>query len=93
MNNQPEQNTITALYQLQTSQNHAVLKQAAELLGRIGATNSEAISTLIHLVRTVPDEPTRWVGIQTLGKIGVGNNKVIQTLIERNPLVTLRKSR
>lgn len=83
-NNIQEQHNIPFLVQqLRTEHDNAVLKQTAGLLGLLGAGNSDAINALIYLIRTTPDEPTRWVGIQNLGQIGTGNNDVIQTLIEQ----------
>ena len=80
MSERQKQDEISLLVeQLVTSSDNFVLKQAAKSLGVVGAENSDAINALIHLVRTIPDEPTRWVGIQSLGKIGTGNREVIET--------------
>lgn len=84
---QEPENIPFLVQQLRTSEDNAILKQTAKLLGAIRAGNSDAINALIHLVCTTSDEPTRWVGIQSLAEIGTGNNDVIQTLIEQLSIV------
>ena len=84
MKKQPNPNKITSLTsQLRTSQDNAMLRQAAERLGDVGAGNAEAQRALIQLLQNNQDEINRWSAIKSLGKISTGNSEVIQVLIEQ----------
>ncbi|HEY9295068.1 MAG TPA: HEAT repeat domain-containing protein, partial [Phormidium sp.] len=58
------------------------LRQAMTAIGRIGVGNSQAISTLINLLKTSRDEGVRYVAAKTLGQIGSGSSPIINHLIE-----------
>lgn len=58
------------------------LRQAMTAIGRIGIGNSQAISTLINLLKTSRDEGVRYVAAKTLGQIDSGSSQTINYLIE-----------
>ena len=66
--NNPE--TISSVIRLiQTSSSEQIRRQAAGLLGDIGAGHSEAIDSLVELIKTAQEEETRWQAALSLGKI------------------------
>lgn len=77
-----EREILTLAAQLQTDRDPAALRQAAQQLGEIGESNSDAIAALTALVRPPVDELVCWQGIRSLGKIGTGNSEAIAVLLE-----------
>jgi hypothetical protein len=63
-------NAIAAAVRLlQTSASEAIRRQAAGVLGEIGAGHSEAIVALVELLQQAEDEDTRWQAALSLGKL------------------------
>ncbi len=58
---------------LQPNQLEQTRRQAAGVLGEIGAGNPEAINALTQLLHSTKDEETRWQAAISLGKIDPGN--------------------
>lgn len=58
-----------AIRLLQTSASEAIRRQAAGVLGEIGAGHPEAIASLVHLLQATKDEETRWQAALSLGKL------------------------
>ncbi|MCL1463896.1 DUF1822 family protein [Argonema galeatum] len=58
---------------LQPHQSDRIRRQAAGVIGEIGAGNRDAIEALIQLLKTTQDEETRWQASLSLGKIDPGN--------------------
>lgn len=58
---------------LELNQPEQTRRQAAGVLGEIGAGNSDAINALTELLHTAKDEETRWQAALSLGKIDPGN--------------------
>ena len=58
-----------AIRLLQTSSSEAIHRQAAGVLGEIGAGHPEAIAALVELLQQTEDEDTRWQAALSLGKL------------------------
>ncbi len=67
---------------LQPNQPEQTRRQAAGVLGEIGAGNPDAINALTELLHSALDEETRWQAALSLGKVDPGN-----------PLAGIRKVR
>lgn len=67
---------------LQPNRPEPTRRQAAGVLGEIGAGNSDAINALTQLLHSTNDEETRWQAAISLGKVDPGN-----------PLAGIRKVR
>lgn len=64
------QNAIAAAIRLlQTSSSEPIRRQAAGMLGEIGAGHPEAVSSLVELLQQTEDEETRWQTALSLGKL------------------------
>ncbi len=59
---------------LQPNRPEPTRRQAAGVLGEIGAGNSDAINALTQLLHSTNDEETRWQAAISLGKIDPGNS-------------------
>jgi len=58
---------------LQPNQPEQTRRQAAGVLGEIGAGNLDAINALTELLHSAKDEETRWQAALSLGKVDPGN--------------------
>ncbi|WP_017314188.1 HEAT repeat domain-containing protein [Mastigocladopsis repens] len=58
---------------LQPNQPEQTRRQAAGVLGEIGAGNPNAINALTELLHSALDEKTRWQAALSLGKVDPGN--------------------
>ena len=82
--------TISSVINLiQTGSSEQIRRQAASMLGEIGAGHSEAIESLVELITTTQDEETLWQAALSLGKIapdhplsGIRKGKLIDLGIE-----------
>lgn len=77
------QNAIAAAIRLlQTSSSEPIRRQAAGMLGEIGAGHPEAVTSLVELLQQTEDEETRWQVALSLGKLDPAH-----------PLAGVRKAR
>ncbi|MBL1177033.1 DUF1822 family protein [Pantanalinema sp. GBBB05] len=77
------QNAIAAAIRLlQTSPSEPIRRQAAGMLGEIGAGQPEAVASLVELLQQTEDEETRWQAALSLGKLDPAH-----------PLAGVRKAR
>jgi HEAT repeat protein len=79
---------LTDLIRNPTNNEEYILRMAVWGLGRIGMGSSEAIESLIPLIRTSTHDATRYEynsthlhAIESLGKIGMGNQAAISVLL------------
>jgi hypothetical protein len=79
-------NTIPSVLRLlQISSSETIRRQAAGMLGEIGAGHPEAIASLVELLQRTEDEETRWQAALSLGKLdphhslaGVRNARILK---------------
>lgn len=73
---------VAAIRLLQTSSSEPIRRQAAGMLGEIGAGHPEAVVSLVELLQQTEDEETRWQSALSLGKLDPAH-----------PLAGVRKAR
>ena len=74
---------------IQTGSSEQIRRQAAGVLGEIGAGYPEAIESLVELIKTAKEEETRWQAALSLGKIaphhpwsGIRKGKIVDLGIQ-----------